>query len=58
MHSKEAGATEEAAKRAARAIADYESRFNSIEATQKLHTMLLTLIAGGIVALVVKTFFA
>ncbi len=54
---KEAGATEETAKRAARAIADYESRFNGIESTQRLHTTLLTLIISGTIALILKAFF-
>jgi hypothetical protein len=53
----DAGATDDKARTAAKAIADYESRFNNIEATKMIHTTLLTVIIGGLAALVIDTFF-
>jgi len=54
---KEAGASEEKSREAARAIADYDQRFNRLDAELKMHRLLLTLILGGVVALVLKAFF-
>ena len=53
---KEAGASEEKSREAARAIADYDQRFNRLDAELKMHRLLLTLILGGVVALVLKAF--
>jgi hypothetical protein len=54
----EAGASEEKSREAAKAIADMDQRFNKIDSELKLHRILLTLIFGGIIALILKTFFA
>ncbi len=54
----EAGASEEKSREAAKAIADKDQRFNKIDSELKLHRILLTLIFGGIIALILKTFFA
>ncbi len=58
---KDAGASEEAAKKAATAIADYESRFDSIDrglvALQTELAMVKWLVGGfGILLLVIKSF--
>lgn len=54
---REAGASEEKAKAAAEAVAAYNERFNAIDSELKLHRLMLTLILGGIIALILKTFF-
>ena len=53
----EAGASEEKSRAAAKAIADLDQRFNKIDSELKLHRILLTLVLGGIIALILKTFF-
>ncbi len=54
----EAGASEEKSRAAAKAIADMDQQFNKIDSELKLHRILLTLILGGIIALILKTFFS
>ena len=54
---REAGASEEKSREAAKAIADYDQRFNRLDAELKLHRLMLTLVLGGIIALVLKAFF-
>lgn len=54
----EAGASEEKSREAAKAIADLDQRFNKVDNELKLHRLLLTLILGGIIALILKAFFA
>jgi hypothetical protein len=53
----EAGASEEKSRAAAKAIADYDQRFNRIDSELKLHRLMLTLVFGGIVVLILKAFF-
>ena len=53
----EAGASEEKSREAAKAIADFDQRFNRIDSELKLHRLILTLILGGIIALILKAFF-
>lgn len=62
---KEAGASEEKANAAAKAIADYEGRFNNIDSELRVIKTELNLvkwIAGivlaGVISLVIKTFFS
>jgi len=62
---KEAGTSEEKASSAAKAIADYEGRFNNIDselkvikAELKLVKRVAGIILAGIVSLVIKTFFS
>ena len=54
---REAGASEEKSREAAKAIADYDQRFNRIDAELKLHRFMLTLVLGGVIALILKSFF-
>jgi len=53
----EAGASEEKSRAAAKAIADLDQPFNKTDSELKLHRILLTLVLGGIIALILKTFF-
>lgn len=53
----EAGASDEKSRAAAQAIADYDQRFNRIDAELKLHRLMLTLVLGGVVVLILKAFF-
>ncbi len=60
---KEAGASEEKASAAAKAIADYEGRFNNIDADLKVIKAELKLVKwvsgivlAGIISLIIKTF--
>lgn len=54
---REAGASEEKSREAAKAIADYDQRFNRIDAELKIPRLMLTLVLGGIIALILKAFF-
>lgn len=54
---REAGASEEKSREAAKAIADYDQRFNRIDAELKLHRLMLTFVLGGVIALILKAFF-
>jgi hypothetical protein len=53
-----AGAPEEKARKAAEAIANYESRFSRIEADLLVLKWMTGTILGGVVALVIKTFIS
>ena len=54
---RDAGASEEKAQSAAKAIADYDSRFNKIEAELKLVKWMLGAVLAGVLSLVIKSFF-
>jgi hypothetical protein len=54
---KEAGASEEKSKAAAKAIADYDSPFAKIEADLLVLKWMTGAIVAGVLALVSKTFF-
>ncbi len=53
----EAGASVEKSKAAAKAIADYDSRFSKLEADLLVLKSMTGAIVAGVVALVTKTFF-
>ena len=53
-----AGAPEEKARKAAEAIASYETRFGRVEADLTVLKWMTGTILAGVVALVIKTFFA
>jgi hypothetical protein len=53
-----AGAPEDKARKAAEAVADYESRFSRIEAHLPALKWMTGTILGGVVALVIKSFIA
>jgi hypothetical protein len=53
-----AGAPEEKARRAAEAIANYETRFARIESDLAVLKWMTGTTLAGVVALVIKTFFA
>ena len=53
-----AGAPEEKARKAAEAIANYDIRFNRIETDLLVLKWMVSTILAGVVALVIKTFFA
>ncbi|EJW10576.1 hypothetical protein A33M_4263 [Rhodovulum sp. PH10] len=53
-----AGAPEDKARRAAEAVANYEARFARIDADLLVLKWMTGTILGGVVALVVKAFFA
>jgi len=53
-----AGADDEKAKAAARALADYESRFNRIDSDLRVLKWMVGAILAGVVSLVIKGFFA
>ena len=54
---REAGASDEKSRAAAQAIADYDQRFSRIDAEIKLHRLMLTLVLGGVIVLILKSFF-
>jgi len=53
---KDAGASEEKAKAAATAMADYDSRFNKIEADLLLLKWMVGFVLAGVVSIVAKSF--
>ncbi len=53
-----AGAPEDKARKAAEALANYENRFSRIDADLLVLKWMTGTILGGVVALVIKTFFA
>jgi hypothetical protein len=53
-----AGAPEDKARKAAEAIASYENRFGRVEADLTVLKWMTGTILAGVVALVIKTFFA
>ena len=53
-----AGAPEEKARKAAEALANYDTRFNRIEADLLVLKWMIGTILAGVVALVIKTFLA
>lgn len=54
---KDAGASEEKARAAASAIANYENRFNKVETDLLLLKWMVGAILGGVIALISKAFF-
>ena len=54
---RDAGASEEKAQSAAKAIADYDSRFNKIEADMRIVKWMLGAVLAGVVSLILKSFF-
>lgn len=52
-----AGADDEKAKAAARALADYESRFNRIDNDLQVLKWMVGAILAGVVSLIIKSFF-
>ena len=54
---KDAGASEDKSRAAATAIANYDNRFNKIEAELLLIKWMIGLVLAGVVSLVMKTFF-
>lgn len=52
-----AGADDEKAKAAARALADYESRFNRIDSGLRVLKWMVGAILAGVVSLIIKGFF-
>ena len=54
---KDAGASEEKARAAASAIANYENRFNKLEADLLVLKWMVGAILAGVVSLVMKAFF-
>ncbi|WP_133511832.1 integrase [Candidatus Thiosymbion oneisti] len=52
-----AGADDEKAKAAARALADYESSFNRIDSDLRVLKWMVGAILAGVVSLVIKGFF-
>jgi hypothetical protein len=57
-HAFIAGAPEEKARKAAEAIANYETRFSRIEADLLVLKWMTGPILGGVVTLVIKTFIS
>jgi len=57
-HMISAGADDEKAKAAARALADYESRFNRIDSDLRVLKWMVGAILASVVSLVIKGFFA
>ena len=55
---KEAGASDEKARAAAQALANYDSRFSKIEADLLVLKWMVGFILAGVASLVVKTFVA
>ncbi len=53
----EAGASQEKSRAAAKAIADYDSRFNKIESDLLVLKWMMGLILAGVLSLVMKAFF-
>jgi len=54
---RDAGASEEKSQSAAKAIADYDSRFNKIESDLQILKWMLGAVLAGVVSLVLKSFF-
>lgn len=54
---KDAGASEDKARAAATAIANYENRFNKLEADLLVVKWMVGAILAGVVSLVMKAFF-
>lgn len=54
---REAGASEEKSRAAAKAIADYDSRFVKIEADLLVLKWMVGAILAGVISLLLKTFF-
>ena len=54
---KEAGASEEKSRAAAKAIADYDDRFSRVEADLLVLKWMDGAILAGVLSLIVKTFF-
>lgn len=54
---KDAGASEDKARAAATAIANYDNRFNKVEADLLVVKWMVGAILAGVVSLVLKTFF-
>ncbi len=52
----DAGASEEKARTAARAMADYESRFNTIDSELRVHRWMLTLLVALNTTILFKLF--
>ncbi len=52
-----AGATEDKAKKAAEALANYDSRFNKIETDLVVIKWMVGIVIAGIIALILKGFF-
>ena len=53
---KEAGASESSARAAAESLANYESRFNKIEADLMVIKWMLGAVIAGIISLVIRAF--
>ncbi|MDK9723070.1 MAG: hypothetical protein OEL53_18030 [Rhodospirillales bacterium] len=54
---RDAGAAEDKARAAAKAIADYDSRFNKIEADLLVLKWMVGAILAGVVSLLLKAYF-
>jgi hypothetical protein len=54
---REAHVSEETARKAATAVANYERQFADVHSELRLHRWMLATILAGVVALVLKTFF-
>ena len=54
---KDAGASEDKSRAAATAIANYDNRFNKIEAELLLIKWMIGFVLAGVISLVMKTFF-
>lgn len=54
---RDAGASEEKARAAAAAIADYDNRFNKVEADLLVLKWMVGAVLAGVVSIVLKTFF-
>jgi hypothetical protein len=52
----DAGASDDKARAAAKAMADYDSRFNKIEADLQVVKWMLGVVLAGVVSIVVKSF--
>jgi len=53
----EAGASQEKARKAAEAVANYDTRFNKVEQDLAVLRWMVGLVLAGVVGLVLKTFF-
>lgn len=53
----EAGASQEKARKAAEAVANYDTRFNKVEQDLAVLKWMVGLVLAGVVGLVLKTFF-
>ena len=54
---REAGASEEKARAAAKAIADYDSRFNKIEADLLVLKWMVGAVLAGVVSVMLRVYF-